>query len=488
MFPKNLLLLLIPIFIISIFTTLFLAKTLRAGVVFDTAGTIKYDSSLTSSERAFLEGIFANSPPPTDLTISARDAFSYTPAPDIIVYSIHVPTTDFYSSLIDIPSAQLSAKSSTIKLIDLNQLTFTQKLLSIDDQYFFDTYTKGAKFRLFNLQGASATVASAVKAITPSLPKYPTRATTLSFNQTGVTALSRAMNTKLKSQSDATYFTQHIADFLKSSDFTHLSNEVSFVDNCQSSSNSTNLCSDPKMIDAITSVGTNIIELTGNHNNDYSATNNIKTIDLYHKLNIQTFGGGKNESEAAKPLHLSKKHNHFTLLGYNQSTSTKANGQGANGDNPGANIYDEATAKSDITSAKARGDTVIVDLQYFECYSYPAEGAEMPSCDAPISGQSEFFRKFIDFGADVVVGTQAHQPQTFELYQNHPIYYGLGNLFFDQTYWPGTTRSIILTHYFHDNKLIQTRLTPTIYDKNLQVKLMDKESASWFIDRLVSAH
>ena len=111
----------------------------------------------------------------------------------------------------------------------------------------------------------------------------------------------------------------------------------------------------------------------------------------------------------------------------------------------------------------------------------------MPSCDAPISGQQAFFRHLIDLGADMVVGTQAHQPQTYELYNGKPIYYGLGNLFFDQIYWPGTTRGIILTHYFKDGKLLQTRLSPTVYGQALQVQLMDKASAESFLSRLLKS-
>ena len=111
----------------------------------------------------------------------------------------------------------------------------------------------------------------------------------------------------------------------------------------------------------------------------------------------------------------------------------------------------------------------------------------MPECDAPISGQTAFFRHLIDLGADIVIGTQAHQPQTYELYNEKPIYYGLGNLFFDQIYWPGTTRSLILTHYFVNGKYLQTRLTPTIYDSNFQPTLMNEEAAQVFLTRLLQS-
>jgi poly-gamma-glutamate synthesis protein (capsule biosynthesis protein) len=113
----------------------------------------------------------------------------------------------------------------------------------------------------------------------------------------------------------------------------------------------------------------------------------------------------------------------------------------------------------------------------------------MPACDKSTWGynQQGFFRHLIDLGADIVVGVSAHQPQTFELYGNGAIYYGLGNLFFDQTYWPGTERGLILTHYFIDGKHVQTRISPTVFDGNLQVSLMNEESSTWLLNRLANA-
>ena len=139
---------------------------------------------------------------------------------------------------------------------------------------------------------------------------------------------------------------------------------------------------------------------------------------------------------------------------------------------------------------KSRGDFVIVDVQFYECNSYvnTNEDTTCDKADSSAGDQIGFFRNLIDLGADIVVGTSAHQPQTFELYKDGAIYYGLGNLFFDQSAWPGTTRSLILVHYFWNNDLIQTRIVPTVYDENFQTSLMDTAEAAKFIQRLTEAH
>ena len=145
---------------------------------------------------------------------------------------------------------------------------------------------------------------------------------------------------------------------------------------------------------------------------------------------------------------------------------------------------------SDIAEAKQRNDFILVDIQYYECnnYAYTYENTACDYANSSAGDQVGLFRHLIDLGADMVVGTSAHQPQTFELYNDGVIYYGLGNLFFDQIWWPGTTRSLILGHYFYDGKLLQTKISPSIYDDAMQTTLMDKDSAKKFIERLAKVH
>ena len=138
---------------------------------------------------------------------------------------------------------------------------------------------------------------------------------------------------------------------------------------------------------------------------------------------------------------------------------------------------------------KSPRDFVLVDIQYYECsvYDYTYENTACDYANSAAGDQVGLFRRLIDLGADMVVGTSAHQPQTFELYGKGVIYYGLGNLFFDQVWWPGTTRSLILGHYFYNGKLLQTKISPSVYGSSMQTTLMDKETAAWFINRLVKA-
>lgn len=438
-------------------------------------GVIAYSDSLSASEKSLLEDIFKDEKFKDDITFSSEIVDKIEG--NELIYDIEIPVTDFYYK-------------GEEKYIPFSELDSSTRITSD----YFDSLKSGAKFHILKIESKNSDEKQKSEAkIKEKLTKFPTsKDELLSINQTGVTALARGVQTKLNQVGDGAYFAENIKDFLSSSDLTHISNEVSFADDCQTDSGSTVLCADNRVFETIKAIGTDIIELTGNHNVDVGKNAAIDTLKLYHENNLKTFGGGEDSEDAKKPLEISEKNTNITWLGFNLST-TKAGGGGATSSLPGANIYDEKTAKEQIEEAKSRGDFVIVDIQYFECYCYPEGFVEHETCDLPINAgesdwpeQEAFFKHLIDLGADMVVGTQAHQPQTFELYNGKPIYYGLGNLFFDQTYWPGTERSLILTHYFYNGKLLQTVITPTVYDESLQTTKMSDENAKAFLTRLTS--
>lgn len=455
-------------------------------------GSLHFDASVPATTQAELADLLSDLDLWQDLTISTTRTTETQDAP---LLNLYLPVTGFYNPVSDLTTEQFTELQSTFSpdnltlpapdstdlvLVPLQDLTADLKLLSVDDTYYLDTLNSGALFEYLTFSGDPETVAAAQERAQALSLATPTADTTLSLAQTGVTALSRGMYTKLQQVGDASYFATNLADYLSQFDLTHTSNEASFTNYA----NSENICSDPAMLSALTAIGLDIVELTGNHNQDCGDEAALTTLDLYHSLGIYTVGGGATAAEASEPLTLSVDGTGFTLLAYNLST-----GGYTTDSTPGANLYVEETAANDIAAAKARGDFVIVDVQYYECNEYvnTAEDATCDYADSAAGDQIGFFRHLIDLGADLVVGTSAHQPQTYELYGDGAIYYGLGNLFFDQYWWPGTTRSLILVHYFWQGQHLQTRLVPTVYDSNFQTTLMSLASAAEFLDRLNSA-
>ena len=463
----------VVVFIIAFFGVQWFTKT----GIFKVPGRVIYEEDKLLPEQVEqIQSIFTEEVElDKDVTITTRSSSTY---PDLTegeyIYDITVPVTDYYDTRVD-----RSEFEDEVEEISINDLDFTKKLLSVDGEYYLDTFDRGANYQVISFE--SEKFDDEIKPLVDSTfnKTWPSKNNVLTMAQTGVTALARGMNKKLAEVGDATYFSTEIADYLKGFDLTHTSNESSFSEMASSE----NICSDPKFINTLLDIGLDIVELTGNHNVDCGAEAAINTIDIYNDNSIKTVGGGKTATEAAVPLTLKEKGSGITMLAYNLST-----GGATTGDTPGANQYVEENAVSEIAAAKERGDFIIVDIQYYECSAYVSE-TEDTTCDYANSAAGDqvgFFRHLIDLGANVVVGTSAHQPQTFELYGDGAIYYGLGNLFFDQAWWPGTTRSLVLSHYFYNGKLLQTRIVPTAYDTNYQTKVLDNETAKWFLDRLIS--
>lgn len=447
--------------------------------VFTIPGQVIYDESLNQDELKSLQAIFTDDLVlKKDVTISANTSNERPVMSDgIYLVDIEVPVTDFY----DVRSDISEFNESEFDFISINNLDFNKKLLTIDNNYFLDSFNSGARFRTITFD--SEMFDEEIKPLVDDIfmeKKYPEKDTVLTFAQTGVTALSRGMNRKLSSVNGGEYFAEKIGGFLSSFDLTHTSNESSFTN----AASSANICSDWRFKETLSTIGLDIVELTGNHNQDCGNDAAIETIDYYNNAGIKVVGGGKTATEAALPLEIDEKNNDITFLAYNLST-----GGATYGDTPGANQYYEEKAVSEIEAAKERGDFVLIDIQYYECNNYVSttEDATCDYANSAAGDQVGFFRHLIDLGADMVVGTSAHQPQTFELYGDGVIYYGLGNLFFDQIWWPGTTRSLILANYFYENKLLQTKIVPTFYDKNMQTEVMDEETKRWFINRLIQA-
>ncbi len=75
------------------------------------------------------------------------------------------------------------------------------------------------------------------------------------------------------------------------------------------------------------------------------------------------------------------------------------------------------------------------------------------------------FRTLADAGAVVVQGSQAHQAQTLEFYNDTFIHYGLGNFFFDQMWSDGTRQEFVDRLTFYRGTLLSVDLRTAIMEE-----------------------
>ncbi len=388
--------------------------------------------------------------------------------------------------------SELKKSEEYIGLVSASEITEDMKVLSVDGVYPLEKQLNTFSFR-YVLEGKEdMEFVSHILSINMGL-KYGESSTLdtqniAKINMGGVVAISRGLASKMDSLKDYDYPAQSIGKFLADADLTHVSNEVSFVEGCAVYSGM-RFCSNPKYIETLKASGVDIVELTGNHNNDFGASNNANTINTYKELGWDYFGGGLNTQDASKILYKEVKGSTVAFVGYNYYDTMLGSLAIAGDSRAGANSYSVEKLTKDILEAKENADIVIVTFQFQECYCYPSSDVIYPICYKPLSSpdQKGVFRKAIDLGADVVIGTQAHQPQTYEVYKEGLIFYGLGNLYFDQYRWIGTRQGLILSLYVQDGKLIQAKLTPTLMGRDLIPKIAKESDSNLLLNLLKSA-
>jgi len=300
---------------------------------------------------------------------------------------------------------------------------------------------------------------------------------------TGVTALARGKTIgRRMDELGVLYPAEKIVDVLLDADITHISNETCFVEGCSSENKFPLLCSAPEYIELLKYVGTDVIELTGNHMNDYGPEWMLYTLDIYDSLGWPYFGGGRNLEDSYKPVFFEINGNKIAFLGVNSYGLANAN-EWAREDSPGAarwNIWDEAEGEKDfaklegiIKELKDTGNIVIFTFQYQENESY-----------GPTESQVRDFQRIIEAGADIVSGSQSHYPMGVELAGDGFINYGLGNLFYNMRDILGLKQGIIAKHIFYEGRHINTILITTMLENLSQPRLTTPEERTLLLNSI----
>lgn len=297
-----------------------------------------------------------------------------------------------------------------------------------------------------------------------------------SLIMTGVTAMARDTAFVMSTEC-VLYPGTNIRKVMRAADLTHISNEVSFFENCPLPDPDYEgfiFCSDPEYIDLLADLGTDIVELTGNHNNDVRAIYKVDSVpyslDLYRKNDMQWYAGGTNLTNAKAPLKIEHNGNKLAFVGCNSYGPYMA---WATDDSSGsAPCEDWEWIKQSVAALKLEGYLPIVTLQFQEEYLYTATSLAIRD-----------FRPLAEAGAVIVNGSQSHVGKALEFYSDALIQYGLGNLFFDQPGFYITYDGFIQKHFFYQGRHISTQLlTITLEDTAKPRFMTDDERAKFLQD------
>lgn len=267
----------------------------------------------------------------------------------------------------------------------------------------------------------------------------PAKLTTVVMS--GTTALTRRTAERIDSHGAAD-LVRHIAPFFRAADVTHVSNEVSFIRECDpvngptGSPDDLTFCAKDSYLEVLDLIGTDLVELTGSHLSDYGGL--TRTIEMYRRRGWKWFGGGRTQLESTEPRVLEHRGHKLAFLGCNAvGTWLHAVSKGA-----GVAACDWSRMTWQIRDLRARGFLPIVSVQHQETHEH----------DVP-PGLVVDLRRLAEAGAVFVLGSQAHSAHPWEVHHGAFVHYGPGNILFAQ--YPEAQREASVDKlYFHAGRLL----------------------------------
>ncbi len=363
----------------------------------------------------------------------------------------------------------------TWTVIPFDQLEPRWKVLRLDGVSVLDKGLDTGTYPLVvrvGLIGREPGVAKLLELIgDPLLNRDPQKMTVLMM--TGVTALGRCTAERMD-RNGVLYPAQDIRPWLIEPDITHISNEVSFADNCQQvCRDSVVFCAKPNYIDLFENLDVDVIELTGNHLLDWGQGAMDLSLEMYDERGFIYYGGGWNVTQAQRPLTIAHGVHTFGFVGCNP---VGPDFDWATADRSGSAPCDYDRMHADIRQMREQGIIPIVTLQYWEFDRFE-----------PTPQQMADFRAMVDAGAVIVSGSQAHHPQTFEFHNGVFIHYGLGNLFFDQMQWIEYRREFVDRHVFYDGRHVGTEVLTAMLEDYARPRPMKPQEREAFLGEVFAA-
>ena len=172
----------------------------------------------------------------------------------------------------------------------------------------------------------------------------------------------------------------------------------------------------PSCAEILSAMSINAVTLANNHIADYGIKGIEDTLLALKKNDILSVGIEQREGISGKIINHQGKRLAILNFTQNEWSTDKTIGLNAVGLNPIQNYQA-------IKEVKNKADVVIVICHSgHEFFSYPT------------LKMKQLFRFFVDAGANAVINHHSHCINGFENYKNSPIFYSLGNFWFD---WKG---------------------------------------------------
>lgn len=203
------------------------------------------------------------------------------------------------------------------------------------------------------------------------------------------------------------------------------------------------------------------VTLANNHILDYGVKGLTDTFNSLKQNQINYVGASNNLNEATQPLILEKDGLRIAILNFCENEWSIAEEE-----KPGANPMDIIDNTNQIKAAKTIHDKVICIIHGGHEYYH-----------LPSPRMQKQYRFYVDNGADAIVGHHTHCISGYEIYNEVPIIYSIGNFLFtlpsEKDMW---YEGLICNLLIEKDKAIKFEINPVKQQKNsFQTALLKNE-------------
>ncbi len=203
----------------------------------------------------------------------------------------------------------------------------------------------------------------------------------------------------------------------------------------------------PKRAKLLHDIGADIVSIANNHAYDFGPDAFADTLQTLREEKVPYIGGGENINEASKPYYFIINGRKFAFSAATRAEKNILTPAATETTSGVMRIYNPEQYIKTIQLAENECDYNIAYVHWGKEGFHDIEG-----------GLYELGSRFIDSGADIVVGAHAHLLQGIQYYKDIPIVYNLGNFIFNDK----NIDTGILEINISEDKIITYKFIPAI--------------------------
>ncbi|HKM20833.1 MAG TPA: CapA family protein [Lachnospiraceae bacterium] len=218
--------------------------------------------------------------------------------------------------------------------------------------------------------------------------------------------------------------------------------------------------SKPENVNILHDMGVDIVSLANNHAYDYGEEALLDTVDILNEAKVPFVGAGKNLEEAMKPAYFITEEQTIAYVSATQIERLP------NPDTKEATVssagvlrtLDPTAFLTVIEEAEKNSDFVVVYVHW---------GSE--NTDVVEASQRDLATKYIEAGADLIIGDHTHCLQGVEYIEGVPVIYSVGNYWFNSK---TLDTCLVKVKLGNDSKIQSFQVIPCIQE-NCQTRMAD---------------